>query len=100
MKLNDIHKELMELAKSLGISVRKEKGNFRSGFCTVNDKEVIVLNKTATIESLVSVLALCLARYSDKLYIKPVVRDFIDKEIENRAKNSSEKIQIEINQNS
>jgi len=100
MKLNEMHKELMEIAKSLGISVRKEKGNFKSGFCIVNDKEVIVLNKNATTESLVSVLALCLSKYSDKLYIKPVVREFIDKETENRTKSSSDKIQIEINQES
>ncbi len=100
MKLIEIQKELMELAKSLGISVRKEKGNFRSGFCLVNDKEVIVLNKTSTIESLVSVLAICLAKYSDKLYIKPVLREFIEKEIENKSQISSEKIRIEINQDS
>lgn len=100
MKLIEIHNELMEIAKSLGITVRKEKGNFRSGFCIINDKEVIVLNKNATIESLVSVLALCLARYSDKLYIKPVIREFIDKEVQNKANSSADKMQVNINNES
>lgn len=99
MNLSEINKELLELAKSLGISIRKEKGNFRSGFCIVNEKEVLVLNKTSTIESLTSVLAICLSRYSDKLYIKPAVRDFIEKEIENRSNKNTNEIQIEVNQN-
>lgn len=85
MKMTEIHKELLELAKSLGISVRKEKGNFRSGFCTVNDKEIIVLNKTSTLESLTSVLALCLAKHTDSLYLKPVIREYIEKEKENKS---------------
>lgn len=100
MKLTEINKELLELAKSLGISVRREKGNFRSGYCLVNDKEVIVLNKNASLETLSSVLAICLAPYSDKIYIKPVLREYIDGEIQNKAKEESEKIQINIKEDS
>ncbi|MCX7735650.1 MAG: hypothetical protein N2319_02950 [Candidatus Kapabacteria bacterium] len=100
MKLTEINKELLELAKSLGISVRKEKGNFRSGYCLVNDKEVIVLNKNASLETLSSVLAICLAPYSDKIYIKPVLREYIESEIQNKSKEESDKIQISLKDNS
>ena len=36
--------------------VRYEKGNFRSGYCILEDKKVVVVNKFATIESRIQAL--------------------------------------------
>ena len=33
------------ILKSQGYSIRYEKGNFNSGFCLLNEKKVIVINK-------------------------------------------------------
>jgi hypothetical protein len=93
MKINDIHKELIELAKNLGISVRKEKGNFRSGYCTINEQEIIILNRSTTIETMATVLAQGLSKHSDKVFIKPVIREFIEKE-KNVDENNSFSLEV------
>jgi len=33
------------ILKSQGYSIRYEKGNFNSGYCLLNDKKVVVINK-------------------------------------------------------
>ena len=81
MKLKEIYDELNQIAKDLGISVRKESGNFKSGYCTIKNNKVIILNKTNPLETASSILALSLGKNTvDKLYIKPAVREFIEKE--------------------
>jgi hypothetical protein len=85
MKINQMYDELMQTAKQIGITVRKENGKFRSGACIVNTSEVIVLNKTAPIEVTSSVLAQCLKPHTENIYVKPVVRDYIDRESRSAA---------------
>ncbi|NLO20008.1 MAG: hypothetical protein GX121_09105 [Ignavibacteria bacterium] len=81
MKLKKIYEELLSTAKNLGISVRKDKGHFKSGFCTLDERELIVINRSAPVEQRVAVLSRCLSRYSDNIYLKPAIRDFIENEI-------------------
>ncbi len=95
MKLNELYDELIELSKNLGISVRKEKGNFRSGYCVVNEKEVFIINKNTPIESLTSVLAQELAPLTNDVHIKPVVREFIEKELKAYADKNSFNLTID-----
>jgi len=80
MKQKDIFEELIELSRQIGITVRREKGNFKSGHCFIDDKELFVLNKSTPIESLTAILAQGLLGHADKMYLKPVIRDFIEKE--------------------
>ena len=81
MKLKDIYEELLETAKEIGISVRKENGPFKGGFCVINDEECIILNRTDTLETMSSVLARSLAVKSvDNVFIKPAIREYIEKE--------------------
>ena len=49
-------KKLEDLLKENNYDVRYEKGNFRSGYCIVEDKKVVVVNKFATIESRIQAL--------------------------------------------
>ena len=44
-------KKLEDIFEENGYKVRFEKGNFKSGFCIIEDKKVVVLNKFAVIES-------------------------------------------------
>ncbi len=81
MKPKEMHKELLEIAKTLGVKVRKGDGKFRSGLCMVNDLPVIVINKTTPVEGAVSVIAKGLGSLDiDNIFIKPAVRDFIEGE--------------------
>ncbi len=95
MKLNDLYEELIELSKNLGITIRKEKGNFRSGYCVVNEKEVFILNKSTPIESLTSILARELAPLTEDVHIKPAVREFIEKEMKAYADKNSFNLKID-----
>ena len=49
-------KKLEELLKEQGYDVRYEKGNFKSGFCVLEDKKVVVINKFSTLESRIQAL--------------------------------------------
>ncbi len=49
-------KKLEDLLKENNYDVRYEKGNFRSGYCIVEDKNVVVVNKFATVESRIQAL--------------------------------------------
>ncbi len=80
MKLNKIYDELLDTAKTLGITVRKDKGHFKTGFCTIDERELIVINRSAPLEQCVTVLSKCLFRHSSNIYLKPAVRDFIENE--------------------
>ena len=81
MKSNEIYDELVDIAKKLGITVRKENGKFHSGFCTMNERKMIILNRNSPIETLSNVLAKGLNNSPiDDIYIKPAVREFIEKE--------------------
>lgn len=43
--------KLENLLKESGYDVRYEKGNFKSGYCILESKQVIVVNKFSTLES-------------------------------------------------
>lgn len=49
-------KKLESLFEALGYVVRYEKGNFQSGYCLVQDRKIVVINKFFETESRVSVL--------------------------------------------
>jgi len=82
MKVNDIFTEMLEIAKRAGINVRNDKGRFQSNWCILNEQKLIIFNKSTPIDIKASVLARCLKDQNiDGIYIKPVVREFIEKEI-------------------
>lgn len=79
MKQKQILNELLEVASEHGIIVRKEKGNFKTGFCILNDKKMILINKSTPIETTIAVIALCLNEQCKNVYIKPKLREYIEK---------------------
>lgn len=83
MKQKELYAELIDTAGKLGIKVRQEKGFFKSGLAEKDGEKIIVLNKSTPIESLLSVLVRCLLTQDiEDVYVKPVVRDYLDIEKE------------------
>ncbi len=90
MKQKELFAELIETAGKLGIKIRQEKGFFKGGLAEKDGDKIIVLNKNAPIETLLVVMVRCLITQAiDEIYLKPVVRDYIETERE-RIKNEPE----------
>lgn len=81
MRINQLISELSEVAKQIGVDVRKDQGSFRSGLCFVKEKPVIVLNKRSSADQIAASIARSLAEMSiENIYLKPALRELIEKE--------------------
>lgn len=49
-------KKLEDLLKENNYDVRYERGNFKSGYCILEEKKVVVINKFSTLESRIQAL--------------------------------------------
>jgi hypothetical protein len=49
-------KQLEEVFAESGYKVRYEKGNFKSGYCILESKKVVLLNKFSVIETRITIL--------------------------------------------
>ncbi len=49
-------KKIEEVFEENGYQVRYEKGNFKSGYCLIEDRKMVVINKFAAIESRINTL--------------------------------------------
>ncbi|MEZ4701850.1 MAG: hypothetical protein R2834_16045 [Rhodothermales bacterium] len=79
MKPDKIVKELEEVAQQLGLQVRRERGNFRGGRCTVSGQETIVLNRHHLPDVHVVVLAESLRESPlEAVFMKPAVRKALE----------------------
>jgi len=79
LKIEKVIEELSLVAEELGLKVRKEKGDFRGGFCVKDEEELILLNKRHSPDVHLNVLASCL-KQSDlgAVFIKPAVREVLE----------------------
>ncbi len=81
MNYTKIIEDLEELAGQVGVQLRYEKGDFEGGYCILKETQVLVVNKRLTEVRRASILAKALTEIGiDSLFIKPVVRDFIENE--------------------
>lgn len=81
MKTEDLYNELYEIAKNCGFRIRNERGNFQSGYCILNEDKLIIFNRHTTMETKAVVLARCIAAEDyENHYMKPAIRDYIEKE--------------------
>lgn len=75
MKLSALVKALEEAHAQLGVRVRRDRGSFRGGLCTVEGDQVIVLNKLHPLEAHMAALAESLRSLPhEQLYLRPAVR--------------------------
>jgi len=80
-KKETLIKELMEILDKLGFSVRVEKGSFKGGFCLLREQKIFLLNRNLEQDKKINILLKNIAGIGvEGLYLKPNIRDLIDKE--------------------
>jgi hypothetical protein len=98
MKLREIYDELLTTAKNLGYVVRKENGSFHSGNCVLKEQKMIILNRNSPLEVLAGVVAKCFTEdILNSIYLKPAVREYIEKEMNINSGNNNSNFRLEIN---
>ena len=80
MKPAAVAAELEDALRRLGVRVRRERGAFRSGLCTVGGEEVVVLNRAHPPEAQVAALAAALRGHAgaEGLWLRPAARAALD----------------------
>jgi len=78
-EFDEILQELKSVADQLGASVRFEKGDFKGGYCLLNDRKVIVINKMANLQRKIMILSTALKELGiDGIYLNPRIREVIE----------------------
>ena len=78
-EFEEIIQDLKNLASQMGAEVRFEKGDFKGGYCLLNESKVIVVNKIANLQRKVMILSMALKELGiDKIYLTPKLREIID----------------------
>ncbi len=68
-------KKLEDVLKETGYEVRYEKGNFRSNYCLLETKKVVVINKFSTLESRIQSLIEILTTLVDQGHVAVDLRE-------------------------
>jgi hypothetical protein len=90
MKHEEIIQELHQVAEQLGLTVRYEKGDFEGGYCILREKKMLLVNKRLMPSRTASILAVALQEVGmDTIYLKPVLRAFVEDEAAKRKRMSS-----------
>lgn len=100
MKTKLLYEELLTTITKFGVKVRKDMlVKSRGGYCLLNKKKLIILNKTLPIESHASILARCISELGliENETISPAVRKYIYQEVSNH--NFSPSIEFIIDNN-
>jgi hypothetical protein len=78
-EFEEVLDELKAIAYQLGAMVRFERGDFKGGYCIINDKKVIVINKLTNLQRKVMILSAALKELGvDKMYLSPKIREVIE----------------------
>lgn len=81
--------ELEEVADRLGYKIRYEKGNFEGGYCVLKESRLLVVNSRNEIERRIIIVAKSLKEIGiDDVFVKPNVREIIEKESKRRLTNT------------
>lgn len=74
-----ILQDLKSLADQMGVRVRFERGDFKGGYCLLNDSKVIVINKLANMQRKVITLSAALKELGvEEIYLPPKLREVIE----------------------
>lgn len=81
MKPEKLLLELEEIIEQIGYSIRKERGNFKGGFCVLEGEKIIMVNKNHPVDVQGNLIVKFLLDCDlSNVFIKPAVR----REIESR----------------
>ena len=87
MKHEELIEELHTIAAQLGITIRYERGDFEGGYCVLRDKRLLLINRRLAPSRKASLLAVAMQEIGlDNVYLKPVVRAFIEDEVAKAAR--------------
>jgi hypothetical protein len=90
MENQELLTELETIASQLQIKLRYEKGDFEGGYCVLKSERIIVINKKLSPRMRLSVLARGINEIGlNNMYVKPVVRDFIEDEVSKAQRQQS-----------
>lgn len=93
MKKEALLADLEQVAKDFEYTIRYEKGDFSGGSCVLKQQKLILINKRLPIEARMALLARSYTDFDlDSVFIKPVVREFIDDE---RARQKAKRSVVE-----
>lgn len=88
-ELKQMLAELEDVAARLGFTIRYEKGNFAGGYCVLKESKLLVVNSRNEIERRIIIVAKCLKEIGiDDVFVKPNVREVIDKESKRKLSNA------------
>ena len=72
---------LETLAKTLAVEVRYEKGDFNGGLCRIDDRPILLVQKTDPLHRKIHVLARELGAMNlDHIFVMPALRALIEEE--------------------
>ncbi len=99
MDENTIIAELEELIQRFGVRIRHEaikqdEESVRAigGLCLLKGEHVLIINSKATIRDKIWTLGMALKRFNhDQIYIRPVLREILERVPEQRRLNVSDK---------
>jgi hypothetical protein len=95
-ELKQMLAELEEVADRLGFKIRYEKGNFEGGYCILKESRLLVVNSRNEIERRIIIVAKSLKQIGiDDVFIKPNVREIIEKESKRRLANEETEVEQE-----
>ena len=89
-------KKLEELLKEQTYEVRYEKGNFRSNYCLLEAKRVVVINKFSTLESRIQALIEIITTLNANNQLKV---DFRDIGLKNPIVNKEDNMELDFSEN-
>lgn len=81
---------LEALAESMDIQIRYERLESETSFstgglCRIRDKQVIIVNESASLSEKARTLARALKRFDlSRMYIKPALRDFLETAVQEK----------------
>ncbi len=82
---------LETLAKTLDVEIRYEKGDFTGGLCRVDERSILLLQKTDPAHRKISVLARELGALNlDHIFVMPSLRSLIEAEASSGRPGESE----------
>lgn len=76
-------KKLIKFSEENGLVIRSEAGNFKSGYCTANGSNVVILNRRATEKTMCEILILALKFFRCPLPDDNEVTSFCNNELQN-----------------
>ena len=78
-EFEEIIQDLRSVASQLGATVRFEKGDFKGGYCLLQESKVVVINKNANLQRKAMILSAALKELGvDEIYLNPQMRELIE----------------------